>query len=58
VLVSVELLTTTYEKLLITKVGSDSGDVKEFETNHVLKVVDAFDMPAWRWAEESKTFEK
>lgn len=58
--ISVELLETTYEKLLLASAGDgdDDAGVKEFDTNHVLKVVDAFDMPAWRWAEDSKTFEK
>jgi hypothetical protein len=57
--ITVELLETTYERLRVSAdqpVDDEGGD--DLDSSHYLKIVNAFDMPAWRWGEESKGFEK
>lgn len=63
--VTVELLEEVYEKLMVAAdqpveagIGAGGGNGEDYESSHYLKIVDAFDMPALRWAEERKTFEK
>lgn len=36
----------------------EEGGGDDYETSQYLKIVDAFNMPAWRWGEENKSFEK
>ncbi|GAA5968677.1 hypothetical protein JCM11641_007722 [Rhodosporidiobolus odoratus] len=53
-----DLLEETYEKL---RVSADTGDGEggdDFDPSQALKIVDAFDMPAWRWDEIRGAFEK
>lgn len=56
--VTVDLLDATYEKLRMAAdrpVNDLAGDAAE--SARFLKVVNAQDMPPWRWNEEAKTFE-
>ena len=36
----------------------EQQDPDELASKHFLDVIDAFDMPAWRWNEENKAFEQ
>lgn len=60
--ITVELLEDTYEKLRVAADqpvnGSDQGQGDDLESTHYLKIVNAFDMPQWHWADERKGFEK
>lgn len=62
-LVTADMLEETYNRLLITAEqpgaeGAHTGAGDELDSSHFLKVVDAFEMPAWRWGDERKGFEK
>ncbi|BGP51155.1 DNA-directed DNA polymerase epsilon, subunit B [Rhodotorula kratochvilovae] len=58
--ITVELLEETYEKLRVTgddaEDHADGGD--DVDAAHHLKIVDSFDLPAWRWDEVRSGFEK
>ncbi|GAA5853296.1 hypothetical protein JCM8547_000275 [Rhodosporidiobolus lusitaniae] len=53
-----ELLEETYEKLIVSAETNDTGDGEEIDPTQMLKIVDAFDMPAWRWDEVRGAFDK
>lgn len=52
-----ELLEETYEKLLVSADPNDAGG-EEVDPSQMLKIVDAFDMPPWRWDEVRGAFDK
>lgn len=61
--VTADMLEATYNRLLITTeqagaAGAHSGAGDELEESSYLKIIDAFEMPAWRWGDERKGFEK
>ncbi|KAK4052790.1 DNA-directed DNA polymerase epsilon, subunit B [Microbotryomycetes sp. JL201] len=69
--ITVPLLEDVYEKLMVAAdqpvdtggaraphVNTNGGSLDdESDSRHFLKIVNAFDMPALRWAEERKTFQ-
>lgn len=58
-MISVELLERIYEKLMVSADQPTEGtNGTEYDSSQYLKIVNAFDMPPWRWNEENKTFEK
>ena len=60
-MVNTSALEETYNRLVATNDepgAAHTGAGDELESAHYLKVVDAFEMPAWRWGEERKGFEK
>lgn len=62
-LVTSEMLEETYNRLLIVAEqpgdeGAHTGAGDELDSSRFLKIVDAFEMPAWRWGDARKGFEK
>lgn len=58
-----EMLDETYRRLLIVAEqpeaeGAHTGGGDELDSSRFLKIVDAFEMPAWRWGDARKGFEK
>ncbi|BGP19527.1 hypothetical protein JCM10213_000126 [Rhodosporidiobolus nylandii] len=53
-----ELLDEVYEKLIVQAEPADGAGGEDFDPAQALKIVDAFDMPAWRWDEVRGAFEK
>ncbi|KAI5478607.1 DNA polymerase epsilon subunit 2 [Pseudohyphozyma bogoriensis] len=58
--ITAQVLDEAYQRLRVSadQPNTENGHGDDFDTSQYLKVVDAFDMPAWRWGEESKTFER
>ncbi|SGZ23885.1 BQ5605_C023g09654 [Microbotryum silenes-dioicae] len=56
--VTPSLLEATREKLSVQADQPVHEHGHHLESSHYLKIVDAFEMPAWRWGEERKGFEK
>ncbi|GAA5849550.1 hypothetical protein JCM9279_007266 [Rhodotorula babjevae] len=59
--ITVELLAETYEKLRVTNDDADDhaqDGGADVDAAHHLKIIDAFDLPAWRWDETRAGFEK
>lgn len=52
-----DLIAKVYDDL---KDGDEDGqqDANDLSNKHFLDIVDAFEMPAWRWQEEAKVFER
>ncbi|GAA5874227.1 hypothetical protein JCM1840_000608 [Sporobolomyces johnsonii] len=56
--ITVELLEETYEKLRVSADQPDDGTGDDLDPANYLKIVDAFDMPLWRWDDSRGGFEK
>ncbi|GAA6030941.1 hypothetical protein JCM8097_008948 [Rhodosporidiobolus ruineniae] len=52
-----DLLEETYEKLMVSAEPNEAGG-DDIDPNQCLRIVDAFDMPAWRWDEIRGGFDK
>ncbi|GAA5824774.1 hypothetical protein JCM11251_005335 [Rhodosporidiobolus azoricus] len=53
-----ELLEDTYEKLIVAAEPNEAAGGEDIDPAQCLKIVDAFDMPPWRWDEVRGGFEK
>lgn len=58
--ITTELLEETYERLRVSadQPEDDGAAADDLEPSQYLKIVNAFDMPAWRWDEVRGGFEK
>lgn len=58
------LLEETYEKLLVAAdpdsngAGGDGGAGDDLDASQYFKIIDSFDLPAWRWDDVRGGFEK
>lgn len=57
-MISVELLEKVYEKLRVSADQVEGQVDQVYDSQHYMKIVDAFDMPPYRWNDENKAFEK
>lgn len=55
-----ELLEETYEKLRVSadQQPEDGNGGDELDSSNYLKLINAFDMPLWRWEDSRGGFEK
>ncbi|GAA5970423.1 hypothetical protein JCM8115_004552 [Rhodotorula mucilaginosa] len=62
--ITVPLLEETYEKLLVAAdpdsngAGGDGGAGDDLDASQYFKIIDSFDLPAWRWDDVRGGFEK
>lgn len=56
--ITAELLDAAREKLQLTAEDDPSNAVELSPTQRGLKIISAFDMPAWNWSEENQSFER
>ncbi|GAA5887987.1 hypothetical protein JCM16303_005226 [Sporobolomyces ruberrimus] len=56
--ITVELLEETYEKLRVSADQPEDGSADDLDPSNYLKIVNAFDMPLWRWDDGRGGFAK
>jgi len=52
------LLEETYEKLRVSADQPEDGTGDDVDPSNYLKIINAFDMPLWRWDDSRGGFEK
>ncbi|GAA5944043.1 DNA polymerase epsilon noncatalytic subunit [Sporobolomyces koalae] len=56
--ITVDLLEETYEKLRVSADQPEDGTADDLDPSNYLKIINAFDMPLWRWDDSRGGFEK